>query len=505
MGMQLEGHSTAENQRYDFAQIGKVELMSTGALKIPAVLGRVGVFNYPRGGKIVRELRPHDEVFRSDSMATYESASATDLHPPREEAWVTPKNWKKHAVGYVVEGVHQDGDLLRGNLVVQDAPMIDMILKGERSELSPGYMAMTLDATPGRFNAATGEYGPNVTSGEEYDVIQRDIVYNSVGIGPRGWGRQGSEVALRLDSDHGAAVQHREGTQLGNLLTSLMKQMNKSLAELAEETGILAPKETEDKPLLRSGPRPDRTWVLAGILDGWTNRPSDVQLTALAKALDTPLEGLMKLIPDDLQRLDGGANPNPKQASQTMELIDIRLDGLTAQVPQQAHDIVSKAIADRDSQIKALNDAASENRARFDGLTEKLATADKKLEELPGQLRSEITGRAKLEGDALRVLGADVNLDGRDDRAVRELVLQAIAKSGGGSELKLDGEDDVYVRCAFNIKMADFKAPDATNKAIQAINGPTNPVRLDFDEPNPVNARAEMIQRNADASKLVAV
>lgn len=503
MGMQPEGHSGTENQRYDFAQIGKVELMSTGALKIPAVLGRVGVLSYNRGGKVVRELRPPDEVFRADSMKTFASAAATDLHPPRADAWVTPRNWKKHAVGYVPDGVHQDGDLLRGDVVVQDAEMIDLILKGERKELSPGYMPLNLDATPGRFNAATGEYGPDVVGGVPYDVVQRDIVYNSVGIGPRGWGRQGHEVALRLDSDHGAGVHQREGTPLGDTLTSLMQQMNKSVAELADETGILAPKEAEDKPLLRSGPRPNRTWILEGILDGWTSRPSDVQLKALAKALDTPLDDLMKLIPDDLQRLDGGANPNPQRESNSMpDLIEIRLDGYTVSVPKQAEEHINKAISDRDSKIQALTDAASGDTARLDGLTDQLATANKALEELPGTLRTEIASRAKLEGQALKVLGGDVNLDGKEDRVVQELVLQSIAKAAGGSELKLDGKDDIYVGVRFDIAMDGFKAPDASSKAMGAITGGSNPpIRLDASsDSNPADARAAMIKRNADAS-----
>lgn len=499
--MQPEGQSGSDNQRYDFAQIGKVELMSTGALKFPAVLGRVGVFPYNRGGKIVRELRPSDEVFRADSMRTADANAATDLHPPREEAWVTPKNWKKHAVGYVDgSSVHQDGDLLRGSVVVQDASMIDMILKGDRSELSPGYIPTNLDATPGRYDAATGEYGPNVTSGVEYDVVQRGIVYNSVGIGPRGWGRQGSEVALRLD---GHAI-GREGTPIGDFLSSKMQQMGKSIAELAEDTGIIEPKEAEPKPLLRTGPRPRRTHVLESILDGWTERPSDAQLTALGKALDTPLDDLMNLIPDDLQRLDGGANLNPQQASETMpDLIDIHLDGYTVSVPKQAEEHIKKAIGERDSKIQALTEANSEGQARYDGVAEKLVAADKKLEELPGQLRAEIADRTKLEGQARTVLGADINLDGKTPREVQELVLQGIAKAGGTSELKLDSVDDTYVRVRYDIAMEGFKAPDATAKATQAVfGGPTPVVRQDAaDEPDPAAAREAMIARKAERSK----
>ncbi len=503
--MQLEGQSGDGPMRFDFAQIGKVEVMSTGALKIPAVLGRVGVLNYNRGGKTVRELRPPDEVFRADSMKTFASAAVTDLHPPREKAWITPENWKEHAVGYVDSDVRRDGDLLRGSVIVQDASMISKIQGGERSELSPGYMPLNLDATPGRYNAATGEYGPDVTVGVEYDVVQRDIFYNSTGIGPRGWGRQGSTVALRLDSVHEDGLS-MHGTPLGDFLISKMKQMGISLVDLAQETGILDPKDPEGKPLLRHGPSSKRTHVLESILDGWTDRPSDVQLRALGKALDTPFDDLINFIPDDLQRLDGGDRPNPQEKSTTMETSDIRLDGLTASsVPKQAADIINKAIADRDSQIKELTEAASANEARFDGATEQLATAKKQLDELPGQLRGQIEQRSKLEGQALTVLGADVKLDGKKSREVQELVIQAVAKSGGADELKLDGKDDAYVDARFDFAMEGFKAPDASAKAIQAIAGGKHPaaaVRQDAgDAPDPEAARTEMIERQAAASK----
>lgn len=511
MGMQPDGQPAAGSQRLDFAQIGKVEVLSTGALRIPAVLGRVGVLKYQHGGKTVRELRPPDEVFRADSMATFRSVAATDLHPPRAKAFITPENWKEHSVGYVEGDVRQDGDLLRGNVVVQDAAMIRMIQSGERRELSPGYLALSSEATPGRYDSATGEYGPNVTTGVEYDVVQRGIFNNSMGIGPRGWGRQGSAVALRLDQADGGdeaqpGVLLLGGTQLGNFLDSKMKQLGKSLIELAQETGILAPKEPEDKPLLRRGPSSSRTWILESILDGWTSRPSDAQLKAIGKALDVPFDDLMNLIPDDLQKLDGGENLNPKQASTTMDTIDLHLDGLTASsVPKPAADIINKVLADRDSEITALKKAASENEARLDGVTEKLATADKALKELPGQLETKIAGRAKLEGQAISVLGTEVNLDGKQDRGVQELVLQGIAKAAGRDELKLDGRDDPYVAMRYEVAMEDYKPADATATAMQAIGGGKNPkpaVKLDAaDEPDPPAARAAMVKGQHDAWK----
>jgi len=501
-----EGH-----QRFDFAQIGQVEVLPSGALRIPATLGRVGVLEYRRGGQVVRELRPPDEVFRADSVATYSGAFATDLHPPRDKAWITTKNWKDWAVGYVSDGVRQDGNHLRGTLIVHDEKMIGLIQGGERRELSPGYICLKLDETPGKFNAATGDYGPDVAEGQPYDVVQRSIVYNSVGIGPRGWGRQGSEVALRLDGaddDADLGVLRLDGTALGDFLSSRMRQLNKSLADLAAETGILAPKQPEDQPLLRSGPRPNRTYILEAILDGWTDRPSDAQLKALAKALEVDLDELIKLIPDELQKLDGGVTPEPKQESTTMEMIEIRLDGLTVSVPKQAAEIINKAIDERDSKIKALTDAGSESKARLDGLTEQLGAAEMLLEELPGQLRGELAARSKLEDQAHSVLGNDpdgrpVNLDGKSDRKVREMVLAAIAQKAGGTELKLDGEDDTYVRVRFDVAMENFKAPDASAKAREAALGGTSPkVRQDAGNgPDPVAARNAMIEKRSNAWK----
>lgn len=155
----------------------------------------MGVFVYRRSdGSEVRELRPEDEVSKADSLATLSSAPVTHLHPITP---VTSENAKDLGVGHVGEDVRMDGAFVTADVVVEDASIIDAIQRGDLAELSCGYTC-SIDATPG------------VYQGERYDQVQRNIVYNHVALGPRGWGRGGSEVALRTDSDDAMLVGSQE-------------------------------------------------------------------------------------------------------------------------------------------------------------------------------------------------------------------------------------------------------------------------------------------------------
>lgn len=171
--------------RFDVAQLGNAERTPQGFLRIPAYLTRVGVLEYRRpDGSLVRELRPREEVFKADSLATLSAAPVTDLHPTR---MVSPKNVRELQIGHVSEAVRADGRHVAGHVTVQDEAAIEAVQAGKRRELSCGYQCR-IDATPG------------VYEGERYDQVQRDITYNHVAIGPKNWGRAGRDVALRVDS-----------------------------------------------------------------------------------------------------------------------------------------------------------------------------------------------------------------------------------------------------------------------------------------------------------------
>ena len=176
--------------RLDFSgTVGKVVETPQGGIRVPGALTRVGVLRYrDAAGREWAELRPPEEVFAEDSLETLRGAPVTDLHP---SAPVTAATFKELSVGHVHDDVRAEGPLVVATLTVQDADEVSRVRSGERRELSCGYSCEP-DPTPG------------VWDGERYDLVQRRIRYNHVGLGPAGWGRAGSDVALRLD---GAAIE----------------------------------------------------------------------------------------------------------------------------------------------------------------------------------------------------------------------------------------------------------------------------------------------------------
>ena len=163
-----------------------------GGLRLDAAITRVGVLTYAdTEGKVWREYKPAEEVFKADSLATLEGAPVTELHPPK---MVDGSTWKAVSVGHLVGAPRRDGDLVVASVVVQDSGVAGRVEARELHDVSAGYTCR-VDWTAG----VTPE-------GEQYDAVQRDIIYNHAALGPEGWGRAGTEVSLRMD---GAASQVR--------------------------------------------------------------------------------------------------------------------------------------------------------------------------------------------------------------------------------------------------------------------------------------------------------
>lgn len=115
--------------------------------------------------KVVRLYRPADEVFRPESMASFDGKPVTVDHPP---VLVTRDNWKTYAVGDV-GNVRRAGDFMAARIVLKDSAAIGAMQSGKR-ELSNGY-TFTLDMTPG--------LAPN---GQAYDGVQRNIRGNHLAL-----------------------------------------------------------------------------------------------------------------------------------------------------------------------------------------------------------------------------------------------------------------------------------------------------------------------------------
>jgi len=476
--------------RLDFgAPMRGPKVTTQGFLRLDAQLGRCGVNRYQQAdGSIRRELRLPEEVFAPKAMESLAGAPLTYKHPPAADAWITRSTWRDHQIGFVGDAIARlDGDLVGGAVTVQDEKRVDDVLSGKLHDLSPVYVSR-IDNVSGVHDL----YGA-------YDCIQRNIVHNSVGIGERGWGRQGKDVAIRLDGQDaaGAAVLRLDASALGEYLRSAIQASGLSFMDVAKATGIIEP--IVGDPLKFTGCS-TQTWILESILDGWTPRPTDAQLEALAKVLRLEMDDLIRQLPESERRYDGLTHrPTARKAS--MQTIEIKLDGLSLDLPSRDADIVRKAIDARDAEIAKLKTEFSTLQARADGLNEKLTAAQKELTEAPAKVRAQVEARVALEGTAKRF---EVKLDGDDgkpktDRQLREDVVRKLKPTAD-----LTGKDDAYVQARF-----DSAVEDAPSSSASVNPGLAGAARTVFAPPQPKGEQrqdsddldAEKIRREADEKR----
>ena len=168
--------------RFDRGELAKPVKQPNGWLRVDGYLTRTGVFHYLQpDGTVRRELRPPDEVFKADSLATFAMVPVTDAHPPE---MLTAENTKEYSRGAVSDKVQPDGDKVRASLMVTDAELIAKMEKRDAVEVSCGYLC-DLEDSPGEWQ------------GQKYDAVQRNIRGNHVAIVERG--RAGAEVRVRMD------------------------------------------------------------------------------------------------------------------------------------------------------------------------------------------------------------------------------------------------------------------------------------------------------------------
>lgn len=182
------------------------EYTSEGYLKVPARFARCGIYKYRAAeigidsvppDTIMRVYRPPEEVFKPEALASFKGAVITDEHP-RE--LVGSKNYKNYDIGVVMSEGEQDGDYVKGELLIRDAEAIRKVESG-KEELSAGY-ATTYDYDVVNGQVAAGDYTVDeagkvkraVSKYGEYDVIQRDIKINHVALVASG--RAGREVRV---------------------------------------------------------------------------------------------------------------------------------------------------------------------------------------------------------------------------------------------------------------------------------------------------------------------
>lgn len=174
--------------RYDSAKF-KATIDENGFLVDTPVVARLGVqVYYTEDGRTVREFRPAEEVFKDESLASYQGKPMTLDH-----VFVNSENAKEVVVGSVTGKAEPLGSSVVAPIVVYDNTAIQEAMAGNAKELSVGYSAI-LDETPGWGDPITGEYvlksdGDKFDAPEgwqEFDAIQRDIKVNHLAMVYRG-------------------------------------------------------------------------------------------------------------------------------------------------------------------------------------------------------------------------------------------------------------------------------------------------------------------------------
>ena len=151
---------TADVKYYTVEKVGKTQTLTPEGFLLCAEvpIARIGTLIYGAGetplevGKdeIVKVDREPEEVFRPETLASFEGKPVTLEHPSEE---VTPENFKEHVVG-VVQNVRQgkgiEDDLILADLLIQDKEAIDAVREGKYREVSCGYDADYEQTGPGR-------------------------------------------------------------------------------------------------------------------------------------------------------------------------------------------------------------------------------------------------------------------------------------------------------------------------------------------------------------------
>ena len=162
-----------------------------GFLRVTGRAAKTGVYKYLASelllkdrepNEIVNVLRSNEEVFNTQSMASYSNVDVTNDHP---KDLVDSDSFKLASVGHVISA-KQSGDFVEVDMIIKDAAAIKDVESG-KVQLSPGYEVNYIP-----------EQGVYDATGESYEFVQRDIKINHVAICARA--RAGAQARINDSS-----------------------------------------------------------------------------------------------------------------------------------------------------------------------------------------------------------------------------------------------------------------------------------------------------------------
>jgi hypothetical protein len=193
-------------------------------------------FRGNRDGQIIVERTP-EEVFRPETIASFEGKDVTVEHPA---AFITPETWAQHSVGHVQ-------NVRRGSGVQNDLLLADILIKDPQAI---AYVNRTLPEISAGYNADYDECQAGT-------AVQRNIIGNHVALVARG--RAGPRVAVRDSISEVRTMQHPGVFDSRNY----QRRIEAIRARATGDTLITAATAAElsEYQRSRSGPDLGQTWL----------------------------------------------------------------------------------------------------------------------------------------------------------------------------------------------------------------------------------------------------
>lgn len=322
---------------YTTAKIGKTrELTPEGYLLCREVaIARTGQMTYADGeipvdakNGIITVSRSADDLFKPETLLSFEGKVVTNDHP---DDWVTPDNWKEHAVGNcfnVRRGTGIEADLLFGDLLITDRLAIADVQKG-KIEISLGYDADYEQTAPGL-------------------GIQRNIIGNHVALVERG--RCGTRCAIG-DSK---TMSTQTKTKVQPKATTLADRIRKAFMSRDAEAAEAAAKEAEEVEKTEDDDGDDDN----ADADKSTTKTGDSAVLAAIRAMDAKNDKRFKALEKRFKDAESDPEADPEKTEDDDSDEDkTEDDGILGAEPAQKKDDAGEVTYTGDSLQNVLSRA----------------------------------------------------------------------------------------------------------------------------------------------------
>jgi len=207
--------------RFDISTTKKWRMDARNRLIVESTPTRAGVFTYyNQNGERVRELRHPDDVFSRETMDSLNVIPYTTQE--NHTSLMTPENVRERTYGMTMADATRVDNHASIKIKITDGKEIKAVMNGESLELSNGYTCDIVKES-GHFD------------GEEYDVRQKNIVYDHVARVKKA--RGGENCRIRLDSadsaicgieaerlDSGNLSNSQDGENMADIKTVIVKR-----------------------------------------------------------------------------------------------------------------------------------------------------------------------------------------------------------------------------------------------------------------------------------------